>query len=627
MKTKNLSLCFLLILGVFILAGNVFAKERSFEYDVLIKNGWVFDGSLKPAFRADVAVKGGKIVKVAPSIKGTAARVIDAKGLHITPGFIDMQSYVALGMAFPENKACLNFLTQGVTSAVCGKSGDSAWPIFKNAEDQMKRFSEQGIGLNVAMFVGHEDIRRAVMDEENREPTQQELEKMKALVKEAMEQGVYGISANMSYLQRTQETIRRETGEYVELAKVAASYGGQFHPHIRNEQDKLPDAVREAIEISEKSGAPVNISHLKVMGEPNWGGEVIKKACALIEEARARGLKITANQYPYLYPSPPYQRLIPLKTWLGDESRLEEKDFEKLLSPLSNSELIDLYSKFTPYFPLSKNHLKYLKGLSRKKLISLLAQEFRVFYVEYMFEDATAFHGPENTRQRVLFMKRMQDPEEAKKIRREVKDYLHARYAPGFSPVSPKHWFIAICIEKDLEGKSLAEVAVMKGKPVEDVAIELALMGTQCTPYEMSEEDVEYIMKKDYVATGSDGSAYSFGKGISPRLPHIRNYSCFLHKIKKYALERKVISVPHTIRSQTSLPAQIMNWKDRGWIKEAYIADIAVIDFSNIKTKASLQNPHQYCEGVRYLMVNGELVIEEGKWNGNLPGQIIKLKK
>ena len=606
MKTKHLSLCFLFFLGAFILTGDILAKEGSYDYDILLKNGDLFDGSLKPAYRADVAVKGGKIVKVASSIQGTAARVIDGTGLHITPGFIDLHSHVDENMYFFENRACLNNLTQGVTSVIAGQCGFSAWPFFEKAEDQIKRWSEEGIGLNVAMFVGHNTVRHIVMGMEDREPNSEELEKMKALVREAMEQGAYGLSTGLAYLPGTYS----KTDEVIELAKVVASYGGTYHSHIRNEQHKLLDAVREAIEISEKSGAPAHLSHFKVMGEPNWG--LVKEACSLIEEARARGLKISADQYPYPYPGSPYQRLIPLKTWLGDESRLETKDIEKLLSPLSDSELIDLYSKVTSYFPLSERHRQFLNELSRERVVNFVAQNFMRVH-----------HGPENMRERALFIRRMRNPEEARKIRREVKEYIHSRYAPGVSPVSPECWFVGTCVEKDLEGKSLAEVAAMKGKPVEKVAIELELMGAKCMPFEMNEEDIEYIMKKDYVGTGSDGTAPFYGIG----LPHIRSYSAFLYKIKEYALKRKVVSLPHVIRSQSSLPAEIMNFKERGWIKEGYMADIVVLDLNNIKTKASLQNPHHYCEGVMYLLVNGELVIDEGKWNRNLPGQVIKLKK
>jgi len=158
---------------------------------------------------------------------------------------------------------------------------------------------------------------------------------------------------------------------------------------------------------------------------------------------------------------------------------------------------------------------------------------------------------------------------------------------------------------------------------VEDAAIELELMGARCIPFRMCEEDIEYIMKKDYVDTGSDGTAPFFGI----ELTHIRSYSTFLHKIKKYALERKTVSLPHVIRSQTSLPAQIMNWEDRGWIKEGYRADIVVLDLENIRIRTSISNPLAYSDGVKYLLLNGELVLDDGEWTGKLPGQVIRLKK
>jgi N-acyl-D-aspartate/D-glutamate deacylase len=159
------------------------------------------------------------------------------------------------------------------------------------------------------------------------------------------------------------------------------------------------------------------------------------------------------------------------------------------------------------------------------------------------------------------------------------------------------------------------------------MAVELGLMGAKIVSLEMEEDDIEYIMKQDYVATGSDGDAPFHGlDGIFGPI-HLRSYTTFLHKIKKYAMERKAVSLEHTIRSQTSLPAQIMNLGDRGWIKEGYKADINVIDLNNIKIKATVANASRYCEGVKYLIVNGKLVIDKGKWNGSLAGQVLKLKK
>ena len=157
---------------------------------------------------------------------------------------------------------------------------------------------------------------------------------------------------------------------------------------------------------------------------------------------------------------------------------------------------------------------------------------------------------------------------------------------------------------------------------MEDTAIELELMGARCIPLRMSDEDVVYIMKKDYVGTGSDGTAPFYGIGLT----HIRSYSTFLHKIKKYSLQRNVVSLSHVIRSQTSLPAKIMNWEDRGWIKEGYRADVVVLDLENIKIKTSISNPHAFSEGVKYLLINGKLVLDNGQWTGTLPGNVIKLK-
>ena len=608
MKNKATFFIFSILLYSGAMASLALGGPTAADYDILLKNGLVLDGSLKPAFRADVAIKGGMIIRVASGITGTASRVIDVSGLHVCPGFIDMHSHADDELYFPEARPVLNFLTQGVTTLVTGNCGFSSWPFFEKASDQIERLTREGIGPNVALLVGHNSVRSIVMGMENRAPTGEELEGMKALVKEAMEQGVSGLSTGLIYLPGTYA----KTDEVLELTKVIAPYGGIYLSHIREEQETLPDAVREAIEIAEKAGVSGDISHFKVMGQPNWG--LSKDACALIEKARARGLKIWADQYPYLYPGSPYQRLIPAETWLGQEPRLEAADYRKLLASLSEQKLIDFYTKITPYYPLSARHSQFINQLPRERLEQLIIQNLR------RGEDG---HGPENIRERELFIGRLRDPVEGKKIRQEVRTYIESRKAPGVSPVSPENWFVAICVQKELEGKSLVQVAALKNKPVEDVAIELELMGAKCVPLEMSERDVEDIMRKDYVATGSDGSAHYFGID----LPHIRGYSTFLCKIKDFALEKKVITLEQAVRSQTSLPAEIMNWKDRGRIKEGCAADIAVLDLKNVQVPATLQNPHQYAKGVVYLLVNGQVTIDRGAWNGTLSGQVIRLKR
>ncbi|MFP4082431.1 MAG: N-acyl-D-amino-acid deacylase family protein [Candidatus Aminicenantes bacterium] len=606
MKKRFFRLSLILFSAVFFLTAIPYSagKKQVPQYDVLIRNGTVFDGSLKPGLGADIAIRNDTIVKVATSIKGKAARVIDAKGLYVTPGFIDLHTHVDRGMYFPENRSCLNFLKQGTTTVIVGQCGGSAWPIFEKAEDQMKRWQEEGMGPNAALLVGHGTVRELVMGREDRAPTPEEMEEMKALVKEAMEQGAHGLSTGLVYVPGKYA----QTEEIVELVKVIAPYGGIYHTHIRDERDKLVEAVKEAIEISDKTGAPAHISHFKVMGKPNWG--LVKEACALIQKAREQGLKITADQYPYRFSSGyPYQSLIPRSTWVGkeDPESIKPEDIQAIFDHLRDSQLIALYKKVTPYIPVHQHHQQFLDELPRKRLVRYVAQHFI---------SPQNFYGPGNPRERMLFLRRLEDPEEAQKIKQEIVEHIDEL-------VGPQNFIVGICVEKNLEGKSLKEVAAIKGKSIAHTAIELELMGAKCIPLQMCEEDIEYIMKKDYVGTGSDGTVPFYGMGLT----HIRSYSTFLHKIKKYSLDRKTASLSHVIRSQTSLPAQIMSWEDRGWIKEGYKADIAIFDLKNIKIKTSISNPHQYSEGIQYLLINGKLAIDEGQYNGRLPGKVLKLKK
>jgi N-acyl-D-amino-acid deacylase len=241
-------------------------EQKVSDYDFLIKNAQIFDGTLKPAFRADIAVKGKIIVKVGKSIKGSAGRIIDANKLYIAPGFIDLHTHVDRGMYFPENRACLNYLKQGVTSVVVGQCGRSAWPIFESAAELIERWNNEGIGPNAALLVGHGQVREMVMGMENREPTPEELEKMKTLVQEAMEQGAYGLSTGLEYLPGRYG----KTDEVIELVKIISPYGGIYHTHMRNEGERLLDSVNETIAIAKESGARAHISHFKVVRKKNW---------------------------------------------------------------------------------------------------------------------------------------------------------------------------------------------------------------------------------------------------------------------------------------------------------------------------------------------------------------------
>ncbi len=603
MRKKIWVLC-ILIACVLVFLTDIHSWENnnsSESYDVLIRDGKVFDGSLKNAVKADIAIKGDTIIKIATSIKGDAKNIIDARGLYVSPGFIDLHTHVDQNMYFPENRALINYLKQGVTSVVVGQCGGSAWPIVEKAEDQIKRWTDEGIAPNAALLVGHGTVRELVMGMDNRAPTPEELTKMKALVKEAMDQGAYGISTGLIYLPGRYS----KTDEVIELVKVVAPYHGIYHTHIRDERDKLLEAVQEAIEISKKTHVPAHISHFKVMGKSNWG--LVQEACAIIEKAKDTGLTITADQYPYQFANGnPYRSPIPRSTWLGDEEipRLSSSDIHMIFDQLRDSQLIDLYTKITPYIPINEHHQQFLDELPRERLVQLVGRSL---------VNTGNFSGPENERERMLFLKRMKDPDEAVKIRKEITEYIETL-------IGADRFIVGMCVEKNLEGKSIEQVAALKGISIADAAISLELMGAKIVPLQICEDDIEYIMRKSYVGTGSDGIAAFYGIGLA----HIRSYSTFLHKIKKYAMERKTVSVPHVIRSQTSLPAEIMGWEDRGWIKEGNKADIVIFDLNNIKIKTSISNPHQYTEGVEYLFINGELVLDKNGWTGKLPGKVLK---
>lgn len=601
LNIKNIFSVFVIILFTSTWITFAGTQTNDNEYDILIKNAKVFDGSTNKPFKADVAVKDDVIAKIAPTINGNANQVINAAGLFLCPGFIDLHTHVDEGMYFAENRACLNYLKQGVTSVVVGQCGGSAWPIFEKAEDIIDIWTNEGIGPNAALLVGHGTIREIVMGREQREPAHEELDKMKVLVKEAMEQGAHGLSTGLIY----PPSSYAKTPEIIELVKVIAPYNGIYHSHIRNEREFLINSIEEIIEICRQTGVRSHISHFKVLGKNNWG--LSEKACFLIEEARQNGLQITADQYPYRFANNyPYRSLIPNSLWRTETKfgQLERKDITMIFDFLRDDQLIDLYTKITPYIPISQHHQEFLDNLKRERLVD---------FVSRSFINLSDFQGVENLRERKLFLQKMQDPEQADEIRKNLTEIINNNFGP-------ENLVVAICNEREFEGKNLKHVATIKQKSLADTAIELDLMGAKCIPYSIGEEDIERIIQKEYVATGSDGEAVFYGIG----LPHIRSYSTFLHKIKKYALERKTITLQHAIRSQTSLAAQIMSWNDRGWIKPDYKADIVILDLNNIDTKTSISNPHQYCSGVEYLIINGKLILDKGEFTGVLPGRILK---
>src|SRR5262245_29774756 len=560
---KRLPLIALACLTFFSLSFSGAGQQQS--YDLLITGGRVLDGSGNPWFPADVAIKDGKIVAIGKLSGAGARRVIDARGHYGAPGFIDIHSHADEELDSARTRTSPNKITQGVTTEVVNQDGRSPmWPLTK----QRELYQKQGVGVNVILMVGHGTIRGAAMKNDfQRLATTAEIEEMKKLARQGMEDGAFGLSAGLEYVPGRWS----DTRELIEIAKAIAPYNGVYISHERSEgrdpmwknaSDPTPsvdllDAVKETIEVSEKAGVTAVASHLKAKGATFWGSS--HAATRLIAEARARGLQVYADQYPYPTSGSDGQTVL-IPAWsLADEN----EDTGGQLRELSRGRETDF---------------------AKRK---------------------------EN------FKRRLDSPAMSAKIRVDIAHEIDRRGGAS-------HIIIYEFPHKEYIEKSLAEIAQIRGEDPVETVIWIQLNGLQraggarMRGFSLSEIDIEHIMQQEFTATCSDAGTVALGDGI----PHPRFYGTFPRKIRRYVFERKIISLPFAIRSMTSLPAQITGLRDRGLLREGYWADISIIDPKTIADRATYVNPHQYAEGVPYVLVNGELVVDSGTITAYMPGEV-----
>ncbi len=562
MKTMKTKLIFGLVLAA-LAAGVVSAQAPAQTFDLLIRNGRVLDGTGNPWFPADIGVRDGRIVAVGKLTGAQAARVIDAAGKYVAPGFIDIHSHADDGARAtggfrdqnPRIRAAPNLVSQGITTVVVNQDGRSPWPIA----EQRALIEQNQIGPNTMLMVGHGAVRSQVMGRDTRRPaTPDEVVKMRALVRQALQEGAVGMSAGLEY-----EPGRWSvTEEVVELAKELPAFDGVYISHERSEgsdplwyvpsQDgpgppTLLDAVRETIEIGEKSGARVVASHIKAKGANYWGSSAA--AISLIERARGRGVDVWADQYPY---------------------------------PTSGT---DGSTVLIPAWATRSTGAAQASGGRAEAL-----------------------------------RKTLMDPALSKTVRSDIAHEIARR--GGADQI-----IVFDYTDTSLYGQSLAEIARRwKVDPVE-AAIQIQMEGlptraggARMRGFSMSESDIEAFAKQPWVATSTDaGIALPDG----PPSTHARFYGSFPRKIRHYALDRGVISLEAAIRSSTSLPAQIMGLRDRGLIREGLAADLVVFDINTIRDKATFFEPHQYSEGIEYVFVNGVAVVDASTITWALPGKVI----
>jgi N-acyl-D-amino-acid deacylase len=546
------------------MAAAIAARQTPQPYDLLIRNGRVFDGSGNPWLPADVAIQGGRVAAMGRLDGAQAARVIDATGKYVSPGFIDIHSHADDGSspsgglrdAARERRAAPNLVSQGITTVVVNQDGRSPWPVT----DQRALLEKHGIGVNAMLLVGHGTVRRRVMGEDVRRPaTAGEIARMRELVRQALQEGAVGMSAGLEYEPGRWST----TEEVVELARELVPANGVYVSHERSEgsdplwyvpsQDgpvapTLIDAVNETIAIGEQTGARVVASHLKAKGEHYWGSSAA--AVILIERARDRGVDVWADQYPY-----------PTSGTDG------------------NTVLVPAWATRAP-------------GTS----------------------------GPLPGSAAGMLKRVLGDPPTAKLLRSDIAHEIRRR--GGAANIVLYEY-----PDPSLYGKSLAAIAKeWQTDPVE-AAIRIQLEGlpdrrggARMRGFSMAEWDMEHIAKQPWVATSTDGGIALPSDGPAT---HARFYGSFTRKIRHYALDRGAIALEHAIRSATSLPARIMRLADRGEIREGMAADIVVFDLDRIRDRATFFEPHQHSEGVEHVLVNGVAVVEDGKLTGALPGRVL----
>lgn len=562
----NKQLLFVLALLSFTFGNTTFTQTE--PYDILIINGRIIDGTGNPWFRGDVAIKGDKIVKIGTIKDRNAKRIIDADGQIVCPGFIDIHSHADdtagrynLRSDDPMLRAAHNMVMQGVTTLVVNHDGRSPESIA----DQRSTMESGGVGPNVALLVGHNSIRaRAMGDDYQRLATPEEIEKMKAMIRQGMNDGAYGLSAGLEYTPGRWSN----TEEVIELVSVLKEYGGIYIVHERysgsdpmwylpSRDGQSPgnaiDNITEVIKVAETTGVPSCATHIKVKGADIWGASTA--IVNLVDRARARGVEIWADQYPY-NTSGTDGRTTLIPSWAIDRDLVTNSN--------------------------GQEQRTYKAALERTLVDKEKYQQFEMD----VLREIERRGGPENI---VVF----EHPIEA---------YIGKSIAE-------------IAREKEL---SLVEVAIhlqMDGAPNERG-------GGRLRGFSMSEQDIEIFARQPWVITASDA-----GLGVPFRPVHARFYGTFPRKIAWYAKERGVITVENAIRSATSLPAQFMGFKDRGLLREGYKADVTIFDLDKIKDKATFFEPHQYPEGIHSVIVNGTFLVSKGKLvEHTFPGKLLSIK-
>jgi len=536
------------------------ALSKASDYDLIIRNGRVVDGAGRPAFRADLAIKGDRIVRIGNLQGARAKRTIDAAGQVVAPGFIDMlgqsETYLLV------DPRAMSKVMMGVTTEITGE-GESIAPIndriLKEQEDFNRRYhltvdwrtlgeyfnrlGKQGSGVNLGTFVGATQVREYVIGYDNRPPTPAELEQMKKLVAEAMKDGALGVSTSLQYV----PARFARTDEIVELAKVAHQYGGIYITHQRSEANAIDDSMKEVFEIARRANIPAEIWHFKTAYQKNWGRmpEMLRR----IETARQQGLKITADVYPYVAGSTSLSACLPPWAIEGGTDRM---------------------------------------------------------------------------------VARLKDPATRARLKQEIttdsKDWENIYLGSG----GPSGILIASVVNSDLDssqGKRLSQLATEQNKDPLDALFDFIIADhgqTGAIFFMMKESDMQAALKSRFVSICTDNGARATDGPLAGSKSHPRGWGTYPRILGRYVRDQHLLTLELAIHKMTGLPAGNLSLTNRGLIREGYFADITIFDPRTVIDRATFEEPNQYPVGINFVIVNGQIEVDNGQRTPALAGRVLR---
>ncbi|HEX8240227.1 MAG TPA: D-aminoacylase [Allosphingosinicella sp.] len=519
-------------------------------YDTVIRGGTIYDGGGGAPYTGDVAIKGDRIAAVAPHIPGKGRAEIDARGLAVAPGFINMLSWAAEPLI--RDGRALSDIRQGVTLEVMGEgwsmgpfspaqkaeaeAEQTIVPRYKIGWTTLGEFLDflerKGVSVNVASMVGASTVRVHELGRNDVDPTPEQLARMRALVRQAMDEGAMGVGSSLIYV----PAVYAETDELVALASEAGRCGGMYISHMRSESSRLLEAIDELVEISRRSGARAEIYHLKAAGRSNW--PLMEPALARIEAARAAGVTVTADMYLYSASGTGLDSTLPLWVREGGTQAM----LARLRDPAVRARVV-----------------ADMKGGSR----------------DWTTVQPVGFANP------------------------ALRAYV---------------------------GKRLPEIAALRGKGVEETAVDLIAedrspVGTVF--HSISEDNLRKVLARPWVSFGSDAAAIATEPPFTDKEVHPRTYGNFARLLGRYVREQRAIGLAEAVRRLTSLPADNLRISGRGRLKRGLYADLAIFDPAKVADRATYEKPHQYAVGMRHVFVNGVAVLKDGEHTGAKPGRFV----